>query len=380
MALARGATNVLFLLQKYSIFPPFACHLIVDALWRIRQLDSNWEKNKDIVQLSTLLILLAFMFVGYTFYYYFKHFNEEFAYVVTQLYQQLGMVKNSTDDRRITSVSKLFGKILCLEKSEAVVFMISFSFLCIPVAAPCLPFVTEFEPLQVLVQELLTFIPSMNPNVACMISKTFAMFIYTFYALHGGAVVLYLLLVFIFVGGCVLHLSTRLKREANVTINQEFIHTSRALNKFQKCIERYRILQILTSISRQISKDIFGALSVMGAVLAASSAYFVIYLYKLVPFIMYLACAVTVVFVFFTCFVLVTLASLPNAHTSLFKQRWRWIRLSKKFRLQLESCGPVGFSLGTFVRIATVKTAIVLADTFLNSIATMVLMGDFQPI
>ncbi|CAL8121376.1 unnamed protein product [Orchesella dallaii] len=348
------------------------------TFWRTLQLKSTWETNRDMVQLGTLLILLALVVLGYSWYYYFKQFNEDYAYLITQLCQQLPIVKNSTGDKEITSISKLFGAIMCVEKLEAAVYIFSFSFLCITATAPGLPFVTEFEPLQIAVREFFTSILSIDAKVAFMTSKIFAMFIYIFLAHHGVAVALYLYLSFICIAGCIFRLSSGLKREANATINQDFVLTSRDLKRLQKSIEIYRVLQILTSISRQISKDMFGALIVTGAVIAACSAYFVIYLYSTIPFTMYLACAINVFLSFAIPFILIKLGSLPNAHTTLFKQRWRSIRISKRLRLQLESCGPVGFSIGNFVTIATEKTAIVVADILLNCISTMVLMGDVQ--
>ncbi|CAL8121382.1 unnamed protein product [Orchesella dallaii] len=414
MALAKAATNVQFLIQKYSIFPPFPGHLIADGplneikmshvpftqqkfakpfwkfisygfkliflltLWRIRELVSNWKTNTDMEQLVTLLLLLSMALASYTMYYYFEHFNAEYSYLITQVCQQFIMLKHSTDDKEIKSFSKRFTAILRVEKLGAMVYIISFSFVCFPAAATVFPFVTDFEPLQIILREFCNFMLPIDAKFACKTSKIFAMFIYIFYALHAGAVTVYFNLLFVCLGGCVLRLSTGLKLEANATINQDFVVTPRAFIKLQKCIKLYRILQIITSISRQITKDIFGVLFIMCALLAASSAYFVIYLYSVVLFIMYLACAFLAVFIFAFSILLITLASLPYAHTTLFKQRWRWIRVSKRLRLQLESCGAVGFSLGNFVRIATAHTSMYVTDIYLNCVATMALMGDFQ--
>ncbi|CAL8121386.1 unnamed protein product [Orchesella dallaii] len=414
MALGKGATNVQFFIQKYSIFPPFAGHLIVKdcdnkvkmscipyqqsksakivwqvvsnsflllfllTLWRLQVLISQWKGNKDMEQLGTLCILLTISIMSHILYHYFNVYNAEFCYVVTQACKLLNLRRDTEGVEEIKSMSNFFHVVACMDKLEILVYLFASVFVLVPVAVPCLPLITRFEPFQVVLFETAKFLLPVETKAIRISSKFFAILIYSFLGMHAGAVILFLLGMFITVGGCVLHFSTQLKRTANATTKTDFLLNTKALRNLRKSIGIYRVLQIETSVSRQISKDMFGVMGTVGMVFVASSAYFVIFSYGVIPSVMYLGCATSVFFSFAIAFILITLASLPDKHTNLFKNRWKWVVLPKKWKVSLNSCGPVGFSLGNFVRIATARTAIIVADTLLNCIATMILMGEFK--
>jgi len=107
--------------------------------------------------------------------------------------------------------------------------------------------------------------------------------------------------------------------------------------------------------------------------MAVASSYFIIFMYGSVPLAMYIA--ITVLMVFATMIILCTLASMPDSNTKVFKARWKWAPVSKWGRLKLSSLGSVGFAIGDFVTIVKASTTLTLADLFVNTIATVVLLG-----
>jgi len=389
-------------LQKF-IFPPFPCHVLSSkesfrlttapfkaskfakiwwhldlsiftllfllTLWRLKCLISTWKDSTNkMEQLGILIILAVLPIIGGILYQTMKRFSEEYCFVVnelcklSQLFPTKGFESNS-----------FLGKIMCMRIGELVVYIFSTTFFAFPMTISLLPFIFDHEPLFLMFCSIFS-LPFSSSNYAILtISKICASAMYTVCGVHGATVCLYFFLMLICVGDCVSRITLKLKRGPGFYF-ANFTKETEKLCAFQKSFMMHRIMEIVTINAREISKDMYGALVIFGALLIASNAYVAIHMYNHVPKIMYVACCLTVFVIFTVNLTFCTLASKPNENTIMFKVMCKRFLVTKHEKLQLASCSPVGFSMG-FVGIVKAQTGLTVADSFVSTIATLALMS-----
>jgi len=80
----------------------------------------------------------------------------------------------------------------------------------------------------------------------------------------------------------------------------------------------------------------------------------------------------TVIFCCATKFRNCSLPGKPNANSIEFRDNWKPCIFSKQTTMELASCGLIGFSIGLIGGVVKVSSGLTIADSILNSIATLV--------
>ncbi|CAL8124886.1 unnamed protein product [Orchesella dallaii] len=391
MSLTKGSIRTQLLLQKYSLSTPcqisairrngkpssyvsvtprpfqsgrFARRIwklwirifiicILINLWHLRYVVNQYKKSHDNVEeIIAIIGIQAIQILRLSTYTLFEKHASDMSFVMTELFKLVQM-----DNRKVTE--------RCCEKKELAIYAFGLSFLAFPAALGTLPLIRDYVPIT---QLILTALPITYRNE---VSKKIIMGGVSLFNLiagcHSAGAILFLILMCISIGDCTIILSSRLKLMSDVTI----LRNEDSLNRFRKCLRIYRLLQILTSISCDTTKYFFGMLVASAAIFNASCAYFAIF--EQLPFFMYVASMLIVILDFAINFLLVGLASIPNKDGKIFTTNWRGVGV-KKIRMELRSCSQIGFAVGMISNV-TATSALSIADIFLNSIATLALMG-----
>lgn len=150
----------------------------------------------------------------------------------------------------------------------------------------------------------------------------------------------------------------------------------KSLHSFSLSLKAFRQLQILIILMNQVAFDFLAVLAGMGILLVSSTGYITVAMYsnKNFPFLLYLSACFIFVLGFIVCFVLITLASLPNKFGKGFILYWKnYLKLGHE-RRALKACPGIGFTVGMIHNVKR-STALAISDTALNFTATMVLTG-----
>jgi len=401
MSIAKGAVNVLLLIGKlvspplpitashsnktihltsmpfktsqkakrlWSLFLCNLCFLTILSLWKLVVLNSRWKDiPNNMEQMGVLLIIMAAPIIDLSLLGSLQVYSDEITFVVNELCKLQNVYSNNNINK---NNSFKFGNHRVTVKIEKnFVYIMSIIFVAVPLVFPCLPLIFDYEPVRFTIFSILSSVFSgsdlvtFNQTVATLIA-----FDYWFVAaMHAGTAVLCFVLIGFCIADCTLQATCELKQMPKHSRSLVVTKT------FQKRFILYRKLEILTSVTRQASKDASAVTVLMGGLLIASNAYLAIYMYDKMPLVMYIFSCCTVIVIFAMIIILTTLAGKPNANSIEFQDNWKRYLFSKQTRLQLASCGPIGFSIGFMGGIVKASTSLTIADSFLNSIVNLVL-------
>ncbi|CAL8067893.1 unnamed protein product [Orchesella dallaii] len=264
-------------------------------------------------------------------------------------------------------------KVLTLEVDEAMAYGYALSAIAFPITAVFLPFICDYDPAQLVIEFGANLFFPRGPYHSTIV-KTLASIFYFEICLHAYFAVVYIFLVALCFTFCIMRSTNELKLQSPVPQQRFHLNTRNSI-EFGEQLERYRLLQLLTTLASNTSKDLLAIGVANSALLSASMAYFVFFLYDYMPLVMYTACCFVIFLIFSVNFMFCTLASQPNKDTDEFRERWAKCLVSRIGRMRLRSCAPIGFAVGFSIRITKPGTALTVADAIVNSMATMALMG-----
>ncbi|CAL8067891.1 unnamed protein product [Orchesella dallaii] len=260
-----------------------------------------------------------------------------------------------------------------MEVDEAIAYGFALSVIAFPIIAVLLPFICDYDPAQLVIEYEANLFFSRGPYHSTIV-KTLASMFYFEICLHAYFSEVYIFLMALCFTFCIMRSTNELQLQSPVSQQRFYLNTRNSI-EFGKQLKRYRLLQLLTTLASHASKDLLATGVAISALLSASMAYFVFFLYDYMPLVMYTACCFVIFLVFAINFMFCTLASKPNKDTDEFRERWTKCLVSKVARMRLRSCAPIGFAVGFSIRITKPGTALTVADALVNSMATMALMG-----
>ncbi|CAL8136942.1 unnamed protein product [Orchesella dallaii] len=403
MAFATGAINVKLLLQRF-IFPPSPCHLVTNSCqhflssqpynqsklaqriwhgfrsavmfflvltcWQARFMLSNWNQNSDMEQFGVLMFLMGFTILASTYYAFLERERDDLSFLLNEACQLVHL--REVPRKKAFSIKTIMSTNL----EELSAYAIPFVSIGLPAPVVFLPFICNYDPLQLMIGMILN-VGFGTGQILEIISKLLASSLYLVVALHFYVVTVDVLLMCIHFSYAIMKAAAELKISSPVS-SPHFDLNSWQPMEYKKQLKQYKILQLLTCFANRTSKDALAVMTAMGALLCASMAYFVIFLYETLPLIMLVACYILLLLAFGVNFVLCSLASRPNSDTDKFREQWKRCLVSRLARMQLKSCPSVGFAIGFSIKIVKTKTPLTIADVLVNCMATMALLDSSE--
>ncbi|CAL8067892.1 unnamed protein product [Orchesella dallaii] len=403
MAFATGAINVKLLLQRF-IFPPFPCHLVTISsqrflssepynnnrlaqriwhgyrttlilllfltCWQSIYLVSNWNQNPIIEKFGVLMFLMSYLILFLTHYVVIEKERDDLSFLYNEACK---LVHLSVVPRQYTLSIK---DVMSINSAELFAYAVPFVSIGLPAPVIFLPFICDYDPLQLFLEVILN-VGFGTGRIGETISRFLATSLYIVVVLHVYVVAVDVLLMCIHFGYAVMKAAAELKMSSPASNPHFHLYTGRLL-EYKEQLKQYKVLQLLTGFASRTSKECLAIMVAMGALLCASMAYFIFFLYDTLPAIMLYTCYLLLLLIFGVNFILCAIATRPNSDADKFRERWKRCLVSRMARLQLKSCPPVGFAIGFSIKIVKAKTPLSIADVFLNSMATMALLASAE--
>jgi len=339
--------------------------LIAQSIWQIRNLQSNWDGDQSLNQLSFYVFALALVIIALYTYTWLEKSEREIVYCLNQAHNLVPI--SGVGFQSFCKRCKRFQ----IGAEETICYAFASTFAAFPLAAILLPFVHDFGPIQTTFQQ---FGPTgMSKSwIQCGASVTHEIF-----ALHGASTLLCFMLISIVVGESMIKFSSEL-----IPILQKNKMRQRQLlsnySTLKRSLKLYRILQIGTQTVNNFVINFFFFVLAMDVLLVSSTGYAALLHYGRIPFLLYLAYCIMTGVGFSVVFILVFLASTPYKNGEAFRATWTQMQLGKRGRIELGSCPPIGYCLG-YLRIVKNSTSLSITDVMVNSIANLALLdGSFQ--
>ncbi len=144
--------------------------------------------------------------------------------------------------------------------------------------------------------------------------------------------------------------------------------------KFQRCLKRYRAMQIFVVMANSVVLDFLTILIFIGVLLASSGAFMSLKMYSFLNIFMYLLGPATTILCFALALLLTYLANFPYKNTKIFKSYWKQFVIRREDRQKLRSCVPVSVNLGPYGK-ATAMLGLKICDDIIRNTVTMLLLG-----
>lgn len=144
---------------------------------------------------------------------------------------------------------------------------------------------------------------------------------------------------------------------------------------FQSALRQYRCIQYLIQCMDIIARRVSFEIVAVGTIVVAWCGYVTVTMYNEFPFFLYVSCASICIAGFVTNTAFVTLGASPQTKSVQFKIYWNQAKrkLRKLHRLELKACPELSLNIGGINNVRQ-ETSLLIADTYLNCIATLVLM------
>ncbi|CAL8132300.1 unnamed protein product [Orchesella dallaii] len=344
----------------------FAALGMILLLWRLQILFQTWKKNEDLEQLGIIVAGISMALCGYSSFQMLDTHGESFVHLVSQ-YLKHNESNKQEDLNRPKPLRRHPNRWIRPSMKKVLIYELSFAVVTTyPLVVSALPLLRNYDPMVTLFSTVFEDDPT-NPS---LLTKIIVSLIYFKASMHAAPLFLVVLLASLLA----LESTLQMSRQLQLLVNKRTKSVSKL--RFKPLLLQYRILQLLTSLARLCTGDFLANLVVVGVIQASGLGYIVLMFYKLLPFIVYMACVCITLTVYTIIFLLITFASVPYRSGEAFKLGCkRNLILSRREKYELRSCSPIGFSIG-FKRIVTEGVALAISDVILNCTATLVLLRD----
>ncbi|CAL8141019.1 unnamed protein product [Orchesella dallaii] len=316
---------------------------------------STWKSNQNLEALGIYSILAAICCIAWFTYDMLDVHLNDFCFVLTQRFKLLGVPSSGRSTRNQKP-----------DTYELLIYGFGAGFCAFPLIVSLIPLIRDYDPFLKIFFRLLSVSLGSGCNLRYFLKALVSGF-YGATATHAAGVVLSTVLLALMV----IEAPHKLSFDLYERHRQAMKITTKL--KFYRCLRLFRILQIMIGIANVIATDFLGVLGFMGVLATSGAAFVMLTMYKVLPFLFYLACSLIVPVGITVDFLLVLVASVTNSNGQRFKLFWKQFGKLKRDQKQLKSCPPIGYSIGPVIQVTKQSTAFRIADAIVNGAVTLAL-------